>query len=166
MGLLGAGAILAILGLVVGLYFVFDEGRVPPGLDGVLVGSAIGSVVFTGLTALAWYKLKVPLKLVENDGQRFLEIYDRQPIVLAEPFRVAYAWTKVPAPKGPPMTLLVVGFYDDDGLALTLAEQWGAIYSPPADWPSGVLNGGPARATYMAAGRSFLVDLVPEVAGR
>ncbi|MEZ4317384.1 MAG: hypothetical protein R3F61_07760 [Myxococcota bacterium] len=150
-----------ILAVVVVVNLFIGESDLPPEIRGTTPWLVLITVVTGGLAGWFWVRSRIRLAVVRRDGQTFVEVYDPgAPLVLAGPFDVRYGWTSFHMPKAGTQTLLIVGLYDSDGLALSLTETWGTIYSPPHGWPSDFALEGQARASYTAAGTSFLPDLV------
>jgi hypothetical protein len=166
---IGVLAALGVIGLVffgTGAVMAGMEGldRMPDGFGWVLLGSLASGSVLCGIAGLLWWRNRIPVRLVESDGERFLEIDDPAgAVVLAAPFRIEFGWRSQHVPKGATMCVVQVGFFDDDRHVLTVSETWGALYGTPTGWPPETYLDHGDAPVYAAGGRHFLLALVDEV---
>ncbi|MCB9679148.1 MAG: hypothetical protein H6737_28860 [Alphaproteobacteria bacterium] len=152
-----------ILAVFVGvnLWIVLSGDRLPREIEGTTPYFVLATLITGAFAAWFWWRNRIRLTVVEREGVKYVEIYDpAAPIVLQEPIEVVYGWNSFHMPRAGTMTMLIVGLYQEGELRVSLTETWGSLYSPPHGWPSEFGLSGVAQASYTAAGKSFLPDLV------
>ena len=150
-----------ILGVIVVVNLMIGADDLPPAVAGSTPWLGLATVITGGFAAVMWVRSRIPLRVVEHDGIRFLEIDDPNgAIVLKGPFELEYGFFQMHMPKAGTQTVLVVGVYQQGELEVSFTETWGSVYTPPEGWRNGIQLTGDAKASYAASAGTFCEALV------
>ena len=156
-----AASVPLILAAVVVVNLFIGDDQLPREIRGSTPWFALATAITGAGAGWFWRRNRIRLKVIERDGERFLEIYDPSgPVVLQEPWQVEAGWFRMHMPKVGTQTTLVVGVYQEGELQVAFTEEKGSLFEPPTGWKENLQLPMGDHPAYAVSGMGVLQKLV------